>query len=68
MTREFSDQEMAAYLHAQVETKQKWIDDVSKPGKNKRPDWTITLALRDVMVLRQAERDYRARMERRAAG
>lgn len=58
--------EMAELLNAMANSKERWVRDVSF-GKNRRSDMDITLAKRDLSVLRQASADYAAASRREAA-
>lgn len=56
-------QEMAVLLSAMADMKEQWIRAASG-GKDPRPEHVITLAKRDLSVLRQAADAYRAKAER----
>jgi hypothetical protein len=49
--------EMATLLSAMADMKQLWIGGHTD-GKDKRPEWVIALAKRDLSVLRQAAAEY----------
>lgn len=65
MPDRLTHKEMAELLNAMANMKQRWIDAVSF-GKNRRSDMDITLAKRDLSVLRQACADYGAASKRGA--
>lgn len=57
MSEPRSPSDMATLLRAMVSMKEQWIME-HLAGRDRRPDWVITLARRDLSVLRQAEAHY----------
>lgn len=66
MSDRFTHAEMASEIAKLVWSKETWLTDHAH-GQRKRPDHEIETRTHELLVLRQAEADYRRAAERNAS-